>query len=222
MDYQLLIHTNLHESYAILTASFKRSLLAANKSPRTIATYLDALYFFGLYLQEKNMPQDVTVITREYIESFLTDQLQKHKPSTAATRYKSLNVFFNWLMEEGELVRSPMERIKVPFIPDTPPEVLTEEQLKSILKACEGREFPDRRDMAIVRILIDTGLRKSEIANIRIEDIDLDLQVIRIPRAKGGGGKTVVYGHKSAQALDRYLRLRSRIVEKGRTPLNGG
>jgi hypothetical protein len=81
MDYQLAIRDSLDASYAELTASFKRSLLAQNRSPRTIVVYLEALYFFGAFLKDKGMPQPITAITREHVESLVVAHMRMLAPS---------------------------------------------------------------------------------------------------------------------------------------------
>ena len=52
--------------------------------------------------------------------------------------------------------------------------VLTDDTLKKLLRACAGREFTELRDTAILRVLIDTGVRREEVAAIRLDDLDLD------------------------------------------------
>jgi site-specific recombinase XerD len=71
-----------------------------------------------------------------------------------------LQVYFKWLLEEGEIRRSPMEQMKPPHIPEAPPEVLAENALRRLLRAWEGKEFRARRDTAIIRLLADTGMRR--------------------------------------------------------------
>ncbi len=75
---------------------------------------------------------------------------RQFKAATAAKRYKSVQQFFRWLVEEGEVKRSPMERMKPPAIPEEPPTVISQEQLKKLLRSCEGRDFYARRDTAII------------------------------------------------------------------------
>jgi site-specific recombinase XerC len=86
--------------------------------------------------------------------------------------------------------------------------VLTEDQLRRLLKACDGRDFAARRDTAIIRLLIDTGLRRGECAGIMLDDLDLDDQVVTV-LGKGRRPRVLAYGRKTALALDRYLRARA-------------
>ncbi|MBI2964724.1 MAG: phage integrase N-terminal SAM-like domain-containing protein, partial [Chloroflexi bacterium] len=101
--------------------SFRRHLAAANRSPRTIKTYLEAAHLLAGYLTEYGMPADVAMVRREHVESFVEDQLKRWTPNTAANRYRSLQQFFKFLVDEGEIKNSPMDKMK----PPRQPEVLT-------------------------------------------------------------------------------------------------
>jgi site-specific recombinase XerD len=104
----------LSESYRALVESFHRKLLAENKSPRTIQTYGEALRLFEEFLAGRGMPLTVAEIRREHVETFITDLLARFKPATASNRHRTLNLFFGWCIEEGEIRRSPMERMRPP------------------------------------------------------------------------------------------------------------
>jgi site-specific recombinase XerD len=192
--------------------SFARSLRAANKSPNTIKAYLDAVGRLDAFLEVQGMPRLVAGIRREHVEAFIEDQLARLKPASAANRYRSLQQFFRWLVDEGEVRESPMARMKPPAIPETPPDVLREEQLKKLLEATAGQGFDERRDRAILLLLIDTGIRLGELAGLSSEDIDWDHEVA-VVTGKGRRPRTVAFGHKVAQALDRYARVRGQHPE---------
>jgi integrase len=98
------------------------------------------------------------VITREHVEAFIDDVLHRWKPATAANRYRALQRFFGFAAEEGEIPVSPMRNMSPRRVPESPPAVLGDDQLRDLLKACDGPGFEDRRDAAIVRIFIDTGV----------------------------------------------------------------
>ena len=144
-------------------ASFARYLRAANIAPATLKTYAEASGPSSGFLAERGMPTDVAVISREHVEAFITDQLARWRPATAANRYRGLQRFFAWLVEEGEIQVSPMARMKPPHVPDEPPAVLRDDELRGLLATCErGTSFEDRRDAAIIRVFIDTGARRAE------------------------------------------------------------
>ena len=194
--------------YRALAASFRRHLLAENKSLRTVETYGEGVRLLGEYLVAEGLPTDVARLRREHVEAFVATLLARWKPATASNRYRALQVFFRWLVDEGELEASPMAPMRPPAVPEAPPRVLDDEQLRRLLKACEGREFADRRDAAILRLLVDTGMRRAEIAGLRVEDVDFDHDVA-VVLGKGRRPRACPFGRKTAQALDRYLRVRA-------------
>jgi site-specific recombinase XerD len=193
--------------YAIVARSFRRSLLAENMSPRTITTYLEAVELFGAFLVAQGMPTTLAAITREHVETFIADQLARWKPNTADSRYRGLHRFFSWAAEEGEIATSPMAHMRPPKVPEALPAVLTDAQLKALLKTCEGRAFGPRRDMALLRLLIDTGMRLQECAGLQLDQVDLDADVALV-LGKGRRPRACAFGRKTALALDRYLRVR--------------
>jgi integrase/recombinase XerC len=115
------------------------------------------------------MPLEVAHIHREHVESFTSHLLETRKPATANNRYRGLQSFFKWLVDEGEIQESPMARMKPPRMPEAPPDVLCEDQLKALLARCDkGNDFESRRDTALIRVFIDTGARLSEVTNISV------------------------------------------------------
>jgi len=192
----------------LLGDSFLRALKAENLSPRTIHTYGEAIDQFAKFLSDKGIPSAPATINREYVEMFITELLAKWKPATASNRYRALQRYFKWLIDEDEIKVSPMAKMHPPKIPETPPEVLSDAAITAILKTCEGHTFAERRDMAIIRLLLDCGLRRSELAYLKLSDVDLDNQTVTVI-GKGSRTRIVPFGRKAARDLDRYLRMRS-------------
>ena len=93
------------------------------------------------------MPTQLDNVSREHVESFMEDLLGKWKPATTNNRYRGLQAYFGWLVEEGEIKVSPMVRMKPPRIPESPPDILDPDDLRKLLKAREARGFDERRDM---------------------------------------------------------------------------
>jgi site-specific recombinase XerD len=190
-----------------LARSWQLSLEAGNKSPRTLEVYLDSLRLLRGWLEARGRPATIGTVTRADVEGFLADQLARNKPATASVRYRSLRVFFRWAVDEEELERSPMERIAPPIVPEEPVAVLTDDEIRRLLKVCDGRAFDERRDTAIIRVLFDTGARRAELANLTLDHLDLDHRVIVVV-GKGRRPRAVPFGAKTARAVDRYLRAR--------------
>ena len=193
-----------------LSASWQRHLRAQRASPRTITAYSSAVSLLSGYLVTSGMPRAVRSINREHVESFIEDQLARHKPATAHNRYRALRSFFNWLADEGEVRESPMARMKPPRLPEEPPAVLRDSELHALLDACaRDRSFYGRRDEAIVRCFIDTGARRAEILGLTLNDVDLDGGTLRVT-GKGSRTRFVPVGDVATRTLDRYIRLRAR------------
>jgi site-specific recombinase XerC len=192
-----------------LNASFRRTLRAEHKSERTIKAYTEAVGLLADFLAQRGHSLLVEAVTREDVRAFIADQLDRWKPLTALNRYRCLHTFFKWAIAEGELQASPMAGMNPPRVPDEPAPMLTDDELRRLLKACEGREFADRRDRAILRLFIDTGIRVAEAAGIMLpDDLDLDEQVV-VVLGKGRRHRAVPFGRKTALDLDRYLRVRA-------------
>ena len=210
----------LTADYRLYLDSFIRHLRAENASERTVQTYAEAVSQLARYCREMGMPNDPTRLTREHVEAFIGRLLETRKPATASNRYRGLQVFFKWLVEEGETPENPMVPMKPPRVPEEPAPVLSAEDLGHILKACAGNGFEERRDTAIIRVLIDTGLRRTEMANLALDDIDWsgDPPLLRV-LGKGGRARHVPVGRKAVRDLDRYLRLRGRHREAGNPAL---
>jgi site-specific recombinase XerD len=105
----------------------RRHLRATNKAPRTVQTYLDALDHLDRFLAERGMPRDVGLIRREHLEAFLVVLQERGRAAASvANWYRSLQQFFRWLIDEGEIRDNPMGRMRPPAVPRQPPPVLSD------------------------------------------------------------------------------------------------
>lgn len=226
--------------YDELRASWMRSLRARNTSDKTRALYERAAVQFTAYLAAEWPKTGPEALTREHVEGFLeafaagkeAGELPGfpggRQPSTVSLTYRALQQWFAWLVVEGELDADPTAKMQAPIVPEKPVPVLTEDELRRLLASCEGRRLVDRRDMALFRLLIDTGGRLDEVAKLTVADVDLELMECRVI-GKGRRPRTLPFGAKTAAALDRYLRARKAdaqaalpglwLGEKGKGPL---
>jgi len=201
-----------------LAPSFRLSLEAENKSPRTVKCYMEALNQLVRFLRERGMPTAAPAIRREHIEAFIADQLARWKPATANNRYRALQAFWKWAVEEGEVRESPMRNTRPPRVPEDPPPVLNEDQLRRLLRVCEGTGFNERRDRAMILFFLDTGCRRAEVVGLHVDDVDLQ-QRVALVRGKGDRLRIVPFGRRTAVALDRYLRARQQHRDAARPEL---
>ncbi|CAN5601681.1 tyrosine recombinase XerC [soil metagenome] len=189
---------------------WRNHLEALNRSPKTIRNYLDSGEQLATFLEAKGMPTAVEAITREHIEAFVVAVMERTSSSTAATRFRALQQLFKWLAEdEGALGANPMARMKPPRLDEKQVAVIDEDSLRRLLKACEGRSFVDRRDAAVVRVLLSTGARVGELTGITMDDVDLDRRELRV-MGKGRRERSLPLSPKAAKVVIRYLRERAR------------
>ena len=192
-----------------LLPSFRRHLLAKNRSPRTITNYLGAAETFEAHLSTTGHPGTLDTITSADIEGFVVDQIQSRSASTAATRFRCLQQVFKWLTDEGEINTNPMAGMSPPTVPESPVPVLSIDELVRLLATTTGNGFDNRRDRAIIRTFVDTGVRVGEMVSIDLDHVDLD-RAEALVTGKGDRSRLVPLGHRAVEDLDRYLRERRR------------
>ncbi|MBA3362453.1 MAG: tyrosine-type recombinase/integrase [Acidimicrobiia bacterium] len=193
-----------------LLPSWELHLRALNRSPKTITTYLEAANQLLSYLEDKGMPTQASSIHREHLEAFLVHLHQTRSASTAANRYRSLRQLFRWLEEDGEVQTSPMARMRPPSVEEQTVPVIPDDDLKALVRVCQGQGFEARRDTALILVFLDTGARLSEIADLQLGNVDLYRSATLLVRGKGNRDRLLKVGPKTSKALDRYLRVRGR------------
>ena len=195
---------------ASMTESYLTDMRARDLSPMTLSGYTLTLGQFDAFLAANNLPREVMAVTRGDVRSFMRYLLEdRHDaPGTAHTKFSVLRAFFNFTLREGEIVASPMAGLTAPKVPDVPVAVLTDEQLRAILATCAGPSFQERRDNAILRLLLDTGMRRAECGGLKVEEVNIAARVAVLIKTKGRRPRVVRFGNKTAQAIDRYLRVR--------------
>ncbi len=190
-----------------LLDGFLLTMEAERKSSRTVRSYGDTVRFYAAYASGQGWPTAVAEVERQHILTWLAALHQRTKPASVATRYRGLLRFFGWAVAEGELTVNPMAGMRPPSIPETPPPVPSVEDLRALLKACEGRTFEDRRDAAIIMLFIDTGARLSELANLKVADVSWQDRALRVV-GKGSRPRLLPLGARAAMSLNRYVRVR--------------
>ena len=196
--------------YASLVVSFNHHLQSLGLSSETIYSYLMACRLLNDHLVRKGHERAVEVIDRSDVEGFIGSLLAIRSPATAANRYRSLQQFFKWCVEEDEITSSPMQNMKPPRVPEKIIPVISDEDLNKLVATCsKGKEFEDIRDHAILRLFITTGARRAEVANLCLEDLDMrNGEVFFL--GKGMKPRVVPLEKETHRVLDKYLRIRAR------------
>jgi integrase/recombinase XerC len=184
----------------MILKSYLFHLRARNLSPRTITATQE-------YLRPFLACHDPYTTTKRDIEIWLGDMAQRCKPSTVWTSWRHLKGLFTWLHTEGDISCNPMVGVAKPIVPPSEIPVLTATQVRALLATCVGKDTTSRRDYAILTIMLDSGLRLSEITQLTIDDVSQDgtLRVF----GKGRKWRTVALGTTASTALARWMRIRT-------------
>ncbi len=201
-----------------LVPSWARSLRATNRSPKTLTTYVGAANQLIAFLAAKGMPTDAAKVRREHVEAFIEDVLSRCRPATASNRYRALARFFAYLVEEGEVTESPHGPDETAPRSRRAGARLGEDELRRLVGACKGKGFEERRDMAIVRLFRDSGMRLAELANLRLEDLDFG-QDVAIVVGKGRRAGRAPSAARPARPSTATFRMRARHHASAEPPL---
>jgi len=225
-----------------LAEGFLFSLQAEGRAPRTIEYYREKLRILLGYARDKGWSDDLSSLDTHRVRELLswvgsrtcqygvgngTRRVRKAKPSTAWPYYRALRRLFNWAVEEGYLESSPLATIHFKPPPEPVIEGYTIEELKRLLAVCDldirsGARFTGIRNKAMLLLFIDSGLRRAEVVNLSLSDLDLDSRRVRV-LGKGNKIGIAPFSPKTAKALWAWLmqrKLRARtdrlwITEEG-------
>lgn len=193
---------------AALLPSFERHLLAGNKSRGTIKVYGDSVRLLIAHLDRTGQSRSIDDIDRAALEGYLIDRMARVQPATLSIEYRAFQQFWRWAIDEDETTTNPVARLKPPIVPEHSPAVLTDVEVRSLIGSCGDRTFLDRRDLAILRLFLDTGARRSEVSGLAVADVDLT-DGSALVLGKGRRPRVIPFGRKTTHAMDRYLRARS-------------
>lgn len=196
-------------SLLALADSFDLAMESEHNSRRNRETSGQAIGLLSEDLTEQGRSSQVRDIVHEDVRTFIASLFQKgNKPATAHNRFRALKRFFASADEEGELHRSPMPTMKGPKVPEETTPIIPDEHIRALLRVCEGDSLHERRDTAMIRLLLDRGLRRAAISGMTVDDVDMANCVVHVI-GKGERPRAVAFGPKTARAMDRYIRVRS-------------
>lgn len=198
---------------------FSNYLKARNCAPQTLIVYHRGVVGLANYLSTTDRNPAPTEVTRRDVEAYLRHRLDTPhrrtgkpiKPATVSVEYRALQQFWKWMVREEEIGQNPMDGAEAPIIPEQPVPVLEVQELRALLDTCKGNGLIERRDNAILRLLIDTGGRLGEIVALTVDDVDFDAGVCHVV-GKGRRGRALPFGQATALALGRYLRSRDKAA----------
>lgn len=210
------------ECFALLSSLLDTYRIQARteaKSPNTIRIYTTALGILQRFLERKGLPTNVTEIGPEELREFI-GYLQNIKafmehPFTGPQKkglsghtincyLRTIRAFWSWLVAEEIIETNPFDKIKIPKPPKKVIIPFSEAQLRALLDAVDTRSSIGFRDWTIIVTLLDTGIRVTEMTNLRLEDVELAQRYLKIC-GKGNKERIVPIGISVQRALAKYI-----------------
>jgi len=172
------------------------------KRPKTLLWYKDTLIPFtnAVPLEELNMYS-----ISKYIASLRERGL---KPASIDTHIRAIKVFLKFLYDEGYLEEDISAKIKRYKIPKSYPNILNDEQIFNLLKACDKKSWIGFRNYVIILTFLDTGIRLSELINLTVNDVNIAKRSILIRDGKGGKDREVYMGKTLVREMAKWLKMR--------------
>jgi site-specific recombinase XerD len=212
-----------------MLTSWQRSMRARNLAAKTITVYTAAGRELARWLDAETEIRGFEDVRKGDLEGWIASLLDAGSAGYASNRYRAVQQLFKWLTDEEEIAVNPMARMTPPKVDEKLVPVLSDEQIRALFKTCTGTSFVARRDYALLRLFLATGVRLAEMAGLESADLDLD-ERCAVVTGKERRSRIVRFDAETCRALDRYERLREKdrragegaywLSEKGRGPMS--
>ena len=181
-------------------------------SPRTLDAYMSDVEKFDAYIQEGG--GDILTVELEQLRSYIATLVDVGiHPRTQARLLSSLRSFYGFLKMDGYIESNPTELLKSPKLPMYLPDVLTLDEIDRVIDAIDLSQLEGQRNRAMIEVLYSCGLRVSELCNLKISDLYLDEEFIRVT-GKGDKQRLVPISQRAIAELNYYFNDRDHIEIK--------
>ena len=213
---ELLRRERMEIKLSILLEQFVATKRVEGCSAKTVSWYENMLGRFLRFVGDVTIAEFGLDLARRFIAS-LQNQEQRYEehpfskpkdgglsPHTISCYARSLKTFSRWLMDEGYTKHDVLARLKKPRLSQPMIEVLTNEEISDLLASINPNTFLGARLYAVVLLLLDTGLRASEVCSFTLDNTDLTNGTVKVV-GKGRKERIVPFGAGTKKALLRYL-----------------
>lgn len=184
--------------------NFKENLAKQGRASATILAYSKDIEQLATFTnkQGKNSLKD---ITKEDIDAFKEDLSQKNYTTKSISRkINSIKSFFSFVLNNGLISTNPATEVTHPKYDIKPPRLLNKIEYRALRDVCKD----DLRMAAIVELLLQTGMRISELANLRLSDINRETNQLTIRAFESHPERVIPFNQPAKESLDRYLQVR--------------
>ena len=189
----------------LLDAMKKRSsaLRRLGRSERTIVFYEFWIRQLDAYLLLHEIEQISLSQLRAFVDSLVDRHLSKSSRRGAAM---TLRVFFRWCVDEGLLPSNPADRLEMCKTDRKVPDTFDVSEILALLNQAAGSKHPER-DMLLIALLTETGLRLSEVSGLTVRDVNLEARIVLV-MGKGGRQRFVPFADAADKLMADYLKVR--------------
>ena len=181
-------------------------------SKNTVSSYKNDISSFLSWLNKKQI--NYQQVSGKNINQFISNLFNSGLKSSSINRkISSIKHFYLFLSKKKIIKYSPADEIETPKQEKYLPISMSEDEVERLLNSPNSNRIIERRDKAMIEILYATGMRISELVNLKLTDVDFNRSVLKV-FGKGSKERLVPYGEKAAEALDIYLRDRKRSDSK--------
>jgi len=168
----------------------------------------DLTQFYNFLALEAEV--DWTKVTSKHIRRWMVSMLDSNlTPRSVNRKVATLKSFFRFLMREGVIANSPTDNIITPKVPKRLPVFVHEDQMDNLLDVVEfGADYSGERNHLIIDLFYATGMRLSELTSLRIKDVDLSGDVIKVT-GKRNKQRIIPFSRNMKQAIQNYLVIRN-------------
>jgi integrase/recombinase XerC len=201
-----------------LLDEYSLSLGALNRSAKTVTWYLQILRSYFLFLASASLLKPIEQLGIQELRSYIVHlqhagrwankpNIRKAEgelsPYSVQGHVRAIKAFWSWLQKEGHIDNNPLAKLPLPKVPQKPVDVLPREQIMRLLSGVDTSTSIGARYHAIILLLLDSGIRISELVHIRFEDLDLQHSCVRV-LGKGQKVRTVPFSSLTRKAIARY------------------
>lgn len=191
-----------------LLDEFELAARAANRSPNTITSYQWHVKRFTRFLEERGLSTGCSEISTRVIREYVTHLQPTYAPQSITNNIKALKALFAFGVRDELVDSDPTQRVVVPKVPRTDYIVLDSAEIDTLLRACNTNTLTGLRDFAIVIFLFDSGVRASELINLKDENVNWDRGLVLV-YGKGAKERQVPVSARTLRAIRRYVNRRN-------------
>ena len=192
--------------------NFKNYLkLERGLSINSIKSYEYDLNLFKNFIQSNKMSDTPFNCRPETVKNYLYNNLSNKKSRSQARSISAIKSYFNYLIFEGHIKKSPISDIESPKLEKKLPEVLTELEIEKLIKSFDMQQNFGQRNRTIIEVLYGTGIRVSELVNLKLSNIFFKENIIKII-GKGNKERFVPLGRIASNEIRKYLKKRDNSI----------